>query len=158
VDGGRAGLRAEGGAKPLSAAVLWQMSKPEAQIEVSVPGSRFPRRPGIKIHRRSALCAGDVTRHHGVPVTTPIATLIDIAARLDRNAQEEAINEADQRDLVDLETLRATLETTPHRPGLARLRRTIDRRTFTFTRSPLERRFLPIARRAGLPKPLTAYM
>lgn len=31
----------------------------------------------------------------------------------------------------------------------------LDRRTFTLTRSQLERRFLPIAREAGLPKPQT---
>jgi very-short-patch-repair endonuclease len=38
---------------------------------------------------------------------------------------------------------------------LAKLKTTIDRRTFTYTRSELERAFLPLARRAGLPKPLT---
>jgi very-short-patch-repair endonuclease len=43
----------------------------------------------------------------------------------------------------------------PRRPGLGRLRRTLDRHTFRLTRSELERRFLPIARRAGLPRPLT---
>lgn len=35
------------------------------------------------------------------------------------------------------------------------LRETLDRATFTLTDSELERRFLPIARRAGLPTPQT---
>jgi very-short-patch-repair endonuclease len=35
------------------------------------------------------------------------------------------------------------------------LRTTLDRRTFTFTDTWLERRFLPIARAAGLPRPQT---
>lgn len=35
------------------------------------------------------------------------------------------------------------------------LRETLDRRTFTLTDSELERRFLPLARRAGLPAPQT---
>jgi hypothetical protein len=40
-------------------------------------------------------------------------------------------------------------------PGGARVRVTIDRRTYTLTRSQLERLFLRIVARAGLPKPLT---
>jgi very-short-patch-repair endonuclease len=43
----------------------------------------------------------------------------------------------------------------PPRPGLAKLRQTLDRRTFTLTDSELERLFLPLARRAGLPPPQT---
>jgi very-short-patch-repair endonuclease len=39
--------------------------------------------------------------------------------------------------------------------GAAALRNLLDRRTFVLTHSELERRFLPIARRAGLPKPQT---
>ncbi len=35
------------------------------------------------------------------------------------------------------------------------LRKTLDRRTFRLTDSELERRFIPIARGAGLPMPLT---
>ena len=40
-------------------------------------------------------------------------------------------------------------------PGVAVLRAVLDRRTFSLTDSELERRFGPIARRAGLPLPLT---
>jgi very-short-patch-repair endonuclease len=41
------------------------------------------------------------------------------------------------------------------RRGAPKLRATLDRHTFTVTDSELERLFLPIARRAGLPRPLT---
>ena len=44
---------------------------------------------------------------------------------------------------------------TPPRPGVRRLERLIDHHTFTFTDSELEDAFLPIARRAGLPRPLS---
>jgi hypothetical protein len=37
------------------------------------------------------------------------------------------------------------------------LREVLDRRTFTLTDSELERRFLPIARSAGLPPPRTGH-
>jgi very-short-patch-repair endonuclease len=38
---------------------------------------------------------------------------------------------------------------------VAVLRKTLDRRTFRMTRSELERYFLPLTERAGLPLPLT---
>jgi very-short-patch-repair endonuclease len=41
------------------------------------------------------------------------------------------------------------------RPGAKRLRTMLDRGTFRMTRSELERAFLPIVRRVGLPVPLT---
>ena len=40
-------------------------------------------------------------------------------------------------------------------PGAAHLRSTLDHRTFTLTDSQLERRFLPLARKADLPLPET---
>jgi hypothetical protein len=38
---------------------------------------------------------------------------------------------------------------------VGRLRQVLDRRTFRLMRDELERRFLPLARQAGLPLPLT---
>ena len=70
---------------------------------------------------------------------------------------EAAINEADKLDLCDPERLRAELEDLPAWTGIDKLRRILDRRTFTTTDTELERRFLPIARRAGLPSPLTQH-
>jgi very-short-patch-repair endonuclease len=68
---------------------------------------------------------------------------------------ERAVNEADRLGLVDPETLRAELQRYAHHPGIAVLRALLDDRTFVLTDSELERRFLPIARRAGLPRPET---
>jgi very-short-patch-repair endonuclease/predicted transcriptional regulator of viral defense system len=140
-----------------SAAALWEIrSTRRREIEVSVPVGVRRRRAGIVVHRRVALGASEKTQRHGIPVTTPIATLIDLAARLHSNQLEAAINEADKHDLTDPETLRTALdEVVTPRPGAATLRRTLDRRTFTLTDSELERRFLPLARRAGLPRPET---
>jgi hypothetical protein len=68
---------------------------------------------------------------------------------------EAAVNEADKLDLVDPEQLGAELQEMVRRPGIAPLRRLLDRDTFVLTDSELERRFLPIAEAAGLPPPLT---
>ena len=78
---------------------------------------------------------------------------MDLAPRLMRGPLERAIGEADRLDLIDPERLRAELSGRGR--SAAVLARTLDRRTFRLTRSELERRFLPIAHRAGLPLPLT---
>src|SRR3954469_21038885 len=135
-----------------SAAALWGIWTYLGDIHVSVTASTSREHPGIRVHRRAHI---DATTHHRIPVTTATATLIDFAATHPRNEVEAALNEADLRGLIKLEALRAQLETMPRMPGLARLKTTIDRRTFSYTRSDLERAFLPLARRAGLPKPLT---
>jgi very-short-patch-repair endonuclease len=135
-----------------TAAELWGIRPRCDRIHVSARAQRV--RPGIQIHRRS-LTAQDLTTHHNIPVTTPICTLIDLAARLSPAETERAVNQADKLDLVDPEELRAALDHTDSRPGVRPLRKVLDYRTFTMTDSENEQRFLPIARRAGLPKPKT---
>jgi very-short-patch-repair endonuclease len=138
-----------------SAAALWRI-RPEqpGRIEVSIPARVVRQRQGILIHRRT-LAARDLTRHRGIPVTTPASTLVDLATRLQRPQLEAAVNDADKRDLIDPDRLRSALDERAGRPGVAPLRKLLDRRTFTLTDSELERRFLPIARRAGLAQPRT---
>jgi hypothetical protein len=137
-----------------SAATLWEIRRHRpGPIEVSVAADRCPRRPGIRIHRRAQL--SDIARRHGIPVTRPATTLVDVATRLQRDALEAAINEADRLGLIGPDRLRTALDGMPRRPGVGVLKQTLDLRTFTRTRSWLERRFLPIARKAGLPPPLT---
>jgi very-short-patch-repair endonuclease len=139
-----------------SAAALWKIRlHTGGAIHVSVPGHLRRSHSGIVVHRRQALKTDELTIHHSIPVTSPICTLIDLAAGIDRDRLEAAINEADKLDLVDPEQLRRALDRLPRRPGLGVLRQTLDRRTFTMTDSELERRFLPIARSAGLPNPET---
>jgi very-short-patch-repair endonuclease len=138
-----------------SAAEILGFGRRAALIDVVVPAHVNRCHRGIRVHRRVTLKAADVTTRHGMPVTMPTCTLIDLAGRLPRNELEAALNEADLRGLIAIEALRNALDTTQSRPGVAKLRATIDRRTFTFTRSELERRFLPLIRRAGLPKPVT---
>src|SRR5215216_5184422 len=41
------------------------------------------RHAGIRTHRSSMLEVQDVTRHKGIPTTTPARTLVDLAATLD---------------------------------------------------------------------------
>ena len=139
-----------------SAAALWGIGQaPTGPIEISIPARATRRRPGILVHRRLGLIAAQVTSVRGIPVMTPTWTLIDLAPRLDRAETEAAINEANKRNLVNPETLRAALDGLPRVPGVSILRELLDRLTFVLTDSELERQFLPIARQAGLPPPQT---
>jgi very-short-patch-repair endonuclease len=125
----------------------------DGPIEVSVPSSANRQRGGIKVHRRQTeLVLGTCD---GIQVTSPIDTIIDLAPRLSRDEIEQMVNDADKYDLVDPETLRNVLDSKPPRLGIAKLRTILDRDTFVFTDSTLERYFLPIVKRAGLPKPQT---
>lgn len=139
-----------------SAAALWGFGEGMgSRIEVSVPGPKAHRRPGIRCHRRPGLGSRDQDEQRGIPVTSPVRTLIDLAAILSPMALERAVNEADKRELVDPEELRAALARYPNERGVARLRTLLDRRTFRLSDSDLEILFRPIARRAGLPQPQT---
>ncbi|MDQ2940065.1 MAG: endonuclease domain-containing protein, partial [Actinomycetota bacterium] len=137
-----------------SAAALWEIrAERRATIDISVPAHVARRRSGIQVHRRSSLAAGDLVRHHCIPVTTAVSTLVDLATRLPADQLEAAVNEADKRDLTNPEALRLDLDGLVCRPGVAPLRELLDRSMFTLTDSALEQRFLPLARRAGLPPP-----
>ncbi|MGH2952507.1 MAG: endonuclease domain-containing protein [Solirubrobacterales bacterium] len=125
------------------------------EIEISIPLPRSVRRAGIRAHRRRALTGSDVGERSGIPVTSVIRTLIDLAPRLSLGELERAVNETDRQDLASPEAIRRALEAAAPGPGVGVLRKTLDRRTFRLTDSELERRFIPIARGAGLPMPLT---
>jgi very-short-patch-repair endonuclease len=123
-------------------------------IEVTVPAGAMRSRPGVRVHRQR-LSDHDVTHRHGIPVTSLVRTLVDLAQRLTAGELEAAVNEADKLDLVDPERLRAALPNRGGQRGVAALRELLDRQTLTLTDSELERRFLRIVRCAGLPLPGT---
>jgi very-short-patch-repair endonuclease len=125
-------------------------------IDVSVPAIRNRRAGGVRVHRRSHLPPEDRTMRDRIPTTSPIRTLIGLATELRPARLERAINEADRLDLADPEALRAALAERAGQHGVAALRTILDHRTFVMTRSELERRFLPLVRKAGLPRPRTS--
>ena len=139
-----------------SAAALWGIgTEAGRRLDVTVRRRANLRRPGIKVRTRPSLPASDLTTHHGIPVTTPIRTLIDVATELPEKRLERAVNEADKHDLVDPETLRAALDPRAGQPGVRPLRALLDRHTFLLSDSDLEILFRPLAASAGLPQPLS---
>jgi very-short-patch-repair endonuclease len=139
-----------------SAAKLWGIGFEDSRrIDVTIRRrSRLGRR-GIKVRCRPSLGARSLTRRHGIPVTHPVQTLIDLATELKPLRLERAVNEADKLDLVDPETLRAALDDHKGELGVKKLATLLDRHTFRLSDSDLEVLFRPIAMAAGLPVPLT---
>ncbi len=138
-----------------SAAALFGIgSEHGVQIEVSVGPGWDRRRPGIRVHRRR-FGRRAIGTFDGIPVTSVVQTLVDLAGRHDRLTVERMVDEADRLDLITPPRLRAALPDHRGEPGVARLRAWLDRRTFRLTRSRLERLFLPMARGVGLPVPET---
>ncbi|HEX2358458.1 MAG TPA: type IV toxin-antitoxin system AbiEi family antitoxin domain-containing protein [Solirubrobacterales bacterium] len=141
-----------------SAAARWRIraqdpTHREVPVDVSIPAERRRRRDGIRIHRPSQLDVSQLTRCDGVPVTSAARTLIDLGTCLSPGQLEAAVNEADKRDLIDPEELRAIVERSAGMRGVVALRRLLDRATFTLTDSELERRFLLLLRRTACPGP-----
>ncbi len=123
-------------------------------IEVSVPARARRHHAGIRVHNRRVL-DGNVTTHRRVPVTCLPLTLIDTALRWPERHLEAAVNQADALDLLDPEAMRSALDRYAGRPGVRPLRRLLDGHTFRLTDSELERIFLRLIRRVGLPDPMT---
>jgi very-short-patch-repair endonuclease len=117
-----------------SAAALWGMLAPSSGVlDVTVPrrGGRRQRR-GIRLHRSTTLHPAQTTLRAGIPVTTPARTLAD----LHRCATPD-----------DLAKARRQAELRGYRLGEEAAAEP-DR-----TRTELERRFLALCRRHGLPRP-----
>jgi very-short-patch-repair endonuclease len=138
-----------------SAAALWRLTDRTKRkgIDVVVPTGIYRKRPGIRLHRRKDLHAGQGRTVTGIPVTDPVSTIVDLASAAPDWEVERAINSADRLGLVDPEALRTEIKSLPRRRGIARLRRLLG--GDPLTDSGLERRFRAIVRRAGLSMPET---
>jgi Transcriptional regulator, AbiEi antitoxin/Protein of unknown function (DUF559) len=110
-----------------SAAALWGLGRWQRRIEVTARSGH--RHDGVQTHRSRTLTLDDVTRHYGIPVTTPARTLQDLRRVLDRASLTRAVNDARLRHLVKVDA-----ETGP-------------------TRSVLEDAFLAFIDRHDLPRP-----
>ncbi|HEX3736235.1 MAG TPA: DUF559 domain-containing protein, partial [Solirubrobacterales bacterium] len=140
-----------------SAAELWGIGREGSRIDLTIRRRSRLERTGIKVRCRPSLPSKSITRRHGIPVTTPVQTLIDLATELKLLRLERAVNEADKLDLVDPETLREALDGHVGMPGVKTLRTLLDRHTFRLSDSDLEILFRPLALAADLPLPLTKH-
>jgi hypothetical protein len=137
----------------VSAAVHWELLTYDApHPDVTASASRAGA-PGIRLHRTRSLDAREITTHQGIPITTLARTLLDVAATAPTHHLEHAIGLALRNELYDQRAIDDVLQRHAGRAGTKALRRATGDEP-AFTRSALERRFLALCRRAGLPRPL----
>lgn len=139
-----------------SAAELWGLTPATSrEIDVTAPNRRGRIPAGIAAHRDGALRTADRANAHGIPCTTVARTLLDLAATLPRWELRKAAAEAEVLALLDVTKVRALIRHCRGRRGVARLRLCIDELdpSTKRTRSELERMFLALCRRSGLPPP-----
>lgn len=133
-----------------SAAVLWALLPARGQrVDVTVQSGARGRR-AIVVHRLP-LGEEEMTTRHGIPVTTPARTILDLAAAVSRRELERAMDEAAylRLDLSGLKPRRG-------RRGGAMITRVLAEHQAgtTRTRSELEEGMLELCRRFELPAPL----
>lgn len=118
-------------------------------VHLSTTGQAH-RRPGLVVHRREHV---ELEVVEGLLVTTLAQTLLDIAATQRRERLDDAINQAMVLGTYDQRAIDAIAA--HRRPGSAALRAARPNSDVpVILRSELERRFLRLVGRAGLPLPL----
>ena len=136
-----------------SAASLWGLLEVEPwrpEVTVHGPGTRV--HPGVRVHRTEFRGPGEVTRHRGIPVTSPTRTLLDLAGILDERSLRRVVRGAQARRLVTVEGLLAALTRPGPRRGRTRLAQLVVGGPAP-TRSVLEDVVLDLMLRGGLAHP-----
>jgi very-short-patch-repair endonuclease len=136
-----------------SAAALWSLPAEPHAPEVLVAAAHR-RVPGVRTHRVPAFVAAETTTLHGIRITTPARTLLDLARVLSPRGLEQATATALRAGIVSTAELHALLELRPRHLGARALRTLLECDAEpAFTRSPLEDRLLALIDHVGLPRP-----
>ena len=139
-----------------NAAALWRMvaARPGDLIDVTITSGGHRERPGIRVHRSTTIAPRDIRKLERIPLTSPARTALDLATVATPRILEQAISEAESRQLVRRSELRALLDRAANVPGSAALRAVLDQeRGPALTRSQAEERLLHLIRAAKLPGP-----
>jgi hypothetical protein len=139
-----------------SAAALWGLlpyPRAATPVSVAVVGGD-PRRRGIEVHRVRRLDRRDRRNLHGIPVTSPARTVLDLATTVDVQTLERVVAQGIRIGLFTERDLRDQLDRNRGRAGTAALRSVLERAGGPkLTRSEAERVLLIAVRKAGLPEP-----
>ena len=143
-----------------SAAGLWDLLPSPGplaplEIDVTVGATARPRRPGIRARRCVDLDPGETGVVVGIPVTTPVRTLQDLATVVGAQELNRAAARAERRNLVQREELAALVARRHGRRGVEVLRVALGEGGPMLTRSEAEERFLAMVGNGRLPVPET---
>ena len=136
-----------------SAALAWGIIEDYGgDVHVTVLERRLRSRAGLRVHRASI--APPTRRRHGLTVTSPAHTLVDLAASNSPHL-EHAFIEAHGARLVTPAELERTIKRAGPRRGVRALRELAAANEAGFTRSKAERKLRALLRAAHLPEPRT---
>ena len=137
-----------------AAADLWELrASKEGRTDVTVPVDRRGDRH-VRI-RRNALADHECTTRQGIPVTTPLRTLVDIAATVPQKELERAVRQAVYRHLTTTALLAEAVHERSGQRGVRAMRKTLINlgEAPGLQRSELEADFLAFLCRHRLPLP-----
>jgi very-short-patch-repair endonuclease len=137
----------------VTAGVLTHILKerPEAPIDVTVVGTTRVH-VGLRVHRVSDLPAREVQRHRGIRITSPMRTLLDLAAVLSVRELERVVAESIALGLIRERSLLRFVDEHAGARG-ARALRGVLAGSLARLRSEAEGEFRDLMAAAGLPEP-----
>lgn len=139
-----------------SAAHEWGLAEFPDVVEIVTPRAQWPRLKGVRVHRSHDLVPNHVTVRHGIPVTKPLRTLVDLGQSVPW-AVPDALELGLANRLFAFKAVDAALEEfgCKGRTGIGVLRRIVDARALErgIPDGLLEPRFARLVRRHGLPMP-----
>ena len=125
-------------------------------IEIVTPRPHWPRLPGVFVHRSTDLKPQHVTMRHGVPITKPLRTLVDLGAVVPRHVVADALETGLSERLFHIRAADAALDEfgCKGRTGVGVFRRVIDDRALErgIPDGLLEPRMARLMQRHRLPK------
>jgi very-short-patch-repair endonuclease len=136
-----------------SAASLWGFAAAEEEdVHVTVVGRRRRSRPGLVVHYASSLDARDIRQLHGLPLTSPARTIVDLAATSYRDL-DRAFGDAHAQRLVTAREIEELLDRAGPCRGSRAVKALLTDNASGFTRSEAERLLRALIRSANLPPP-----
>ena len=124
-------------------------------IDVTVPGRGRKGVRGVRLHLPRALHPDDVDVYDGIPCTSVARMLLEVAATEPPRHVERIFEAAERERVLDMRDVHALLERTPGHRGRKPLVALLEQFTDPppTIRSELERDFLELCERAGIPRP-----
>jgi hypothetical protein len=127
-------------------------------IELAAPLWRHIRLRGVRGHRSGRWMPGDVVLYAGMPVTSPVRTVVDLSSRLGVDGTGRLVDEMLRRRLLSVAELRDRIVELRPAPGRSMrvLRAVVAARDETYApgESTLEARIRRVIRRKGFPPPV----
>jgi very-short-patch-repair endonuclease len=141
-----------------SAAAIWQLDGVTEEVpELTVPGSRNPRSPLVLVHRTGELRRADVATVDGLRFTSVARTIVDLAAVVEEEALETAVESARRRHGTRIAALTNALDRArgPGHAGTPALRRVLEAvEGRPAAESVFEVKVARLLRASGLPEPV----